>query len=129
VGFYVALWPLIDEPLARFQVGLLGTWITPDNYDNTSTPRCPERTLARKWKERGPTWSQIAKLFNYPFLYGRGLDTRPGIAGGGAMEINTVPRFEAEDSNGRIYDRLPKLPFPVDEEGRSILVQEVTYYS
>ncbi|MHC4146911.1 MAG: hypothetical protein ACYSUD_19335, partial [Planctomycetota bacterium] len=38
------------------------------------------------------TWSKIGKLFNYPFIYGRGLDARPGRMGGGAMEINTVPR-------------------------------------
>jgi hypothetical protein len=75
------------------------------------------------------TWSKIGKLFNYPFLYGRGLDARRGKAGGGAIEINMVPRFEAKDSNGRIYAKLPKLQFPADEQGRSILVQEVTYYS
>ena len=38
------------------------------------------------------TWSKIGKLFNYPFIYGRGLDARPGNMGGGAMEINTVQR-------------------------------------
>ena len=46
------------------------------------------------------TWSKIGKLFNYPFIYGRGLDARPGIMGGGAMEINTVPRFDAKDAEG-----------------------------
>lgn len=259
IGFYVAVWPLIDEPLAGFQIGLPSTWILPDNSDNKTKPLCPEGTLARKWKPRGPTWgsvfqtieggvgywagnhfrygppkfsmngtpqcydyeigspgwsffysdealpddrlgiaqlsnrllippdgitfegnlngeflgytwmalpftdpetgdpptgdqswtcflsaanfkgpiaffipetwSKIGKLFNYPFLYGRGLDARPGVAGGGAIEINTVPRFEAKDDSGRIYAKLPKLQFPVDEHGRSILVQEVTYYS
>jgi len=259
IGFYVAVWPLIDEPLAGFQIGLPSTWIIPDNSDNKDKPLCPEGTLARKWKERGPTWSsvfqtieggvgywagnhfrygppkfsmngtpqcydyeigspgwsffysdealpedrlgiaqlsnrllippdgitfegnpngeflgytwmalpftdpekgepptgdqswtcflsaanfkgpiaffipetwsKIARLFNYPFLYGRGLDSRPGVAGGGAIEINTVPRFEAKDSAGVIYAKLPKLQFPVDENGHSILVQEVTYYS
>lgn len=259
IGFYVAVWPLIDEPLAGFQIGLPSTWIIPDNSDNKTTPLCPEGTLARKWKPRGPTWSsvfqtieggvgywagnhfrygppkfsmngtpqcydyeigspgwsffysdealpddrlgiaqlsnrllippdgitfegypngeflgytwmalpftdseegqlptgdqswtcflsaanfkgpiaffipetwsKIGKLFNYPFLFGRGLDARPGKAGGGAIEINTVPRFEAADLTGQIYAKLPKLQFPVDEQGRSILVQEVTYYS
>jgi hypothetical protein len=259
IGFYVAVWPLIDEPLAGFQIGLPSTWIIPDNSDNKTTPLCPEGTLARKWAPRGPTWSsvfqtieggvgywagnhfrygppkfsmngtpqcydyevgspgwsffysdealpddrlgiaqlsnrllippdgitfegcpngefigytwmalpftdpetgelptgdqswtcflsaanfkgpiaffipetwsKIAKLFNYPFLYGRGLDSRPGIAGGGAIEINTVPRFEAKDSTGTIYAKLPKLQFPVDEEGRTIMVEDVTYYS
>ena len=259
MGFYSAVWPLIDQPLADFQIGLPSAWITPDNSDNKDQPLAPEGTLARTWKERGPTWSsvfqtvegglgfwagnhfrygppkfsmnatpqcydyevaspgwsffysnealpdnrlgiaqlsnrllippdalpfqgnpngeflgytwlalpftdptngdlptgdqswtcflsaanfkgpiayyipetwsKIGKLFNYPFLYGRGLDARPGIMGGGAMEINTVPRFDARDAQGIRYAKLPKLQFPVDAEGRAFLVQDVTYYS
>jgi hypothetical protein len=49
--------------------------------------------------------------------------------GGGAMEINTVPRFDAPDAQGTTYSRIPKLQFPVDAEGRAHLVQDVTYYS
>lgn len=259
MGFYAAVWPLVKEPLAGFQIGLPSTWIIPDNSDNKDQPLCPEGTLASKWKPRGPTfrdvfqtieggigywagnhfrygppkfslngtpqcydyeigspgwsffyfdaalpddrlgiaqisnrllippdgltfegnpdgeflgyawmalpftdpttgdpptgeqwwtcflssenfkgpiaafipetWSKIGQLFNYPFLFGRGLDARPGIAGGGAMEINTVPRFEARDARGALYVKLPYLQFPVDEQGRAILVQDVTYYS
>lgn len=259
MGFYAAVWSLVDKPLANFQIGLPGAWIQPDNRDNKDKPLAPEGTLARQWKERGPTWdtvfqtvegglgywarnhfrygppkfsmnatpqcydyevgspgwsffysntalpdnqlgiaqlsnrllippdglpfagkpngefmgyswmalpftdayagdpptgdqswtcflsaknfrgpiayyipetwSKIGKLFNYPFLHGRGLDSRPGIMGGGAMEINTVPRFDSKDSSGTIYSKLPKLQFPVDADGRSILVQDVTYYS
>ncbi len=66
------------------------------------------------------TWSKIGKLFNYPFLYGRGLDARPGVMGGGAMEINTVPRLESKDARGTTYSKLPKLQFPVDAEGRPV---------
>ena len=259
MGFYSAVWPLIDQPLANFQIGLAGCWITPDNSDNKDKPLAPEGTLARKWLERGPTWasvfqtvegglgywagnhfrygppkfsmnatpqcydyeigspgwsffysskalpddrlgiaqlsnrllippdgltfqgnpngeflgytwmalpftepttgdpptgeqswtcflnaanfkgpiayyipetwSKIGKLFNYPFIYGRGLDARPGNMGGGAMEINTVPRFDAKDARGIVYSKIPKLQFPVDEEGKALLVQDVTYYS
>ena len=259
MGFYAAVWPLTDQPLADFQIGLPSSWIQPDNSDNQDKPLAPEGTLARQWKERGPTWSsvfqtvegglgywagnhfrygppkfsmnatpqcydyevgspgwsffysnealpdnrlgiaqlsnrllippdalpfqgnpngeflgytwmalpftdpttgdpptgdqswtcflsaanfkgpiayyipetwsKIGKLFNYPFIYGRGLDARPGIMGGGAMEINTVPRFDSKDSQGTIYSKLPKLQFPVDAEGRAFLVQDVTYYS
>jgi hypothetical protein len=259
MGFYSAVWPLIDQPLADFQIGLAGSWITPDNSDNKDQPLAPEGTLARTWKERGPTWesvfqtvegglgywagnhfrygppkfsmnatpqcydyevgspgwsffysnealpdnrlgiaqlsnrllippdalpfqgnpngeflgyswmalpftdpstgdlptgdqswtcflsaanfkgpiayyipetwSKIGKLFKYPFLYGRGLDARPGNMGGGAMEINTVPRFESRDGQGTVYSRIPKLQFPVDNQGRTFLVQDVTYYS
>jgi hypothetical protein len=75
------------------------------------------------------TWSKIGKLFDYPFIYGRGLDARPGNMGGGAMEINTVPRFQSADSRGVVYSKIPKLQFPVDDQGRSLLVQDVTYYS
>lgn len=75
------------------------------------------------------TWSKIGKLFNYPFIYGRGLDARPGNMGGGAMEINTVPRFDGRDANGVVYSKLPNLQFPVDDQGRTLLVQDVTHYS
>ncbi len=264
MGFYSAVWPLIDQPLANFQIGLAGCWISPDNSDNKDKPLAPEGTLARKWPERGPTWgsvfqtvegglgywagnhfrygppkfslnatpqcydyevgspgwsffysnealpdnrlgiaqlsnrllippdalpfepaslrsptsslflgytwmalpftdpttgdpptgdqswtcflsaanfkgpiayyipetwSKIGKLFNYPFLYGRGLDARPGNMGGGAMEINTVPRFDGQDAKGVVYSKIPKLQFPVDSQGRTLLVQDVTYYS
>ncbi|MGO9923550.1 MAG: hypothetical protein ACLQIB_53715 [Isosphaeraceae bacterium] len=259
MGFYSAVWPLIDQPIADFQIGLASAWITPDNSDNKDKPLAPEGTLARRWPERGPTWdsvfqtvegglgywagnhfrygppkfsmnatpqcydyeigspgwsffysnqalpdhrlgiaqlsnrllippdalpfhgnphgeflgytwmalpftdptttdpptgdqswtcflstanfkgpiayyipetwSKIGKLFNYPFIFGRGLDARPGVMGGGAMEINTVPRFDSHDNRGEIYSKIPKLQFPVDEQGRAYLVQDVTYYS
>ncbi len=259
MGFYAAVWPLAEQPLADFQIGLPGSWIMPDNSDNKDKPLAPEGTLARHWKERGPTWdsvfqtvegglgywagnhfrygppkfsmnatpqcydyevgspgwsffyhnealpdnqlgiaqlsnrllippdavpfqghpngeflgyswmalpftdpapgdpptgdqswtcflsaanfkgpiayyipetwSKIGALFKYPFLHGRGLDARPGVMGGGAMEINTVPRFDAGDGRGGSYSKLPKLQFPVDAEGRAWLVQDVTYYS
>ncbi len=259
MGFYSAVWPLIDQPLADFQIGLAGSWITPDNSDDKDQPLAPEGTLARTWKERGPTWdsvfqtvegglgywagnhyrygppkfsmnatpqcydyevgspgwsffysnealpdnrlsiaqlsnrllippdalpfegnpngqflgytwmalpftdptagdpptgdqswtcflsaanfkgpiayyipetwSKIGKLFKYPFIYGRGLDARPGNMGGGAMEINTVPRFDSKDAQGVVYSKIPRLQFPVDSQGRAFLVQDVTYYS
>ncbi len=260
MGFYAAVWPLIDEPLARFQIGLPSTWISPDNSDNKDVPLAPIGTHARdSWPERGPTyesvwqtvegglgywarnhfrygppkfsmnatpqgydyevgspgwsffyhnealpdnqlgiaqlsnrilvppdalpfqgnpngeflgytymalpftapvagdpptgdqawtcflsasnfkgpiayyipetWSKPGKIFNYPYIYGRGLDARPGKIGGGAMEINTVPSFQALDAKGNAYSKLPKIQFPVDDQGRSILVQDVVYYS
>ncbi len=259
MGFYSAVWPLVSQPLAGFQIGLPGTWILPDNSDDKDTPLAPKGTLARTWKERGPTWgsvfqtvegglgywrgnhfrygppkfsmngtpqcydyevgspgwsffysnealpdnrlgvaqlsnrllippdglpfqghpngeflgytwmalpftepttndpptgdqswtcflnaanfkgpiafyipetwSKIGKLFNDSYLYRRGLDARPGIIGGGAMEINTVPGFAGTDSHDTIYTKLPKLQFPVDAQRRAYLVQDVTYYS
>lgn len=75
------------------------------------------------------TWSKVGKIFNYPFIYGRGLDARPGTMGGGAIEINTVPRFDATDAKGVVYSKIPRLQFPVDKDGRTTLVQDVTFYS
>jgi hypothetical protein len=259
MGFYSAVWPLVDRPLAHFQIGLASAWITPDNSDNKDQPLAPEGTLARTWPERGPTWesvfqtvegglgywagnhfryglpkfsmnatpqcydyevgspgwsffyhnealpdnqlgiaqlsnrllippdalpfqgnpngqflgytwmalpftdpatgdpptgdqswtcflsaanfrgpiayyipetwSKIGKLFKYPFIYGRGLDARPGNMGGGAMEINSVPRFDSKDAQGIVYSKIPKIQFPVNNQGRALLVEDVTYYS
>jgi len=262
MGFYSAAWSLIDQPLAQFQIGLASGWILPDNSDNKDQPLAPEGTLARTWKERGPTWgsvfqtvegglgywrgnrfrygppkfsmnatpqcydyevgspgwsffydtealpdarlgiaqlsnrllippdalpfegkpegkffgytymalpftapaagadgrapigdqawtcflstanfkgpiayyvpetwSKIGEIFHYPFLFGRGLDARPGQMGGGAMEINTVPQIVVQDEAGVGYSKIPALRFPVDRQGRAVLVQDVTYYS
>ncbi|GAA0880793.1 hypothetical protein GCM10009119_37630 [Algoriphagus jejuensis] len=258
IGFYTAVWPLVEQPLAGFQIGLPGNWITPDNPDNKDIPCCPEGTIARTWAPRGPTWSSVfqtqegglgywrgnryhygspkfsmngvADCYNseiasagWPFFYraealpddqmgiaqlsnrlvvppdgitfegdlegrflgythmmlplteakaiptptgdqswtlflnsenfkgpvafyipemwsrlskdykaieGMGLDAREGtMGGGGAMEINTVPSFEMIDKNGDLFIKIPQLQFPVNEQGQSILVQDVTYYS
>ena len=59
MGFYAAVWPLVDQPLADFQIGLPSSWIQPDNSDNKDKPLAPEGTLARTWKPRGPTWSSV----------------------------------------------------------------------
>lgn len=75
------------------------------------------------------TWSKIGKLFNHSFAFGRGLDSRFAVSGGGAMEINTVPFFSAEDKNGISYSKIPQLNFPVDENKRTILVQDYYMYS
>jgi len=271
MGFYSAVWPLLDEPVANLQIGLASAWILPDNSDNKDRPLAPKGTLARTWPERGPTWdsvfqtiegglgywarnhfryglpkfsmnatpqcydyevgspgwsffysntalpdhqlgiaqlsnrllippdglpfavgvkagrvgveewrgkflgyswmalpmteaqeggggaptgdqswtcflnaanfkgpiafyipetwSKIGTLFNEPFLFGRGLDARPATMGGGAMEINTVPRYDSKDRSGVVFSKIPRLGFPVDERGRAVLVQGVTYYS
>lgn len=257
ISFYSAIWPLVDKPLANFQIGLPGTWIIPENSD-AHFPLCPKGTLARdNWPERGPTWGNVfqtvegglgywdgnrfrygppkfsmngtpscydleiaspgwsffynsaslpdsemgvAQLSNrilvppdgltfegnpngqflgyawmaLPFMdakegppptgdqswtlflnasnfkgpvayyipetwskisknyqadYGRGLDARPGEMGGGAMEINTVPRMDLKISGDSVFYKIPKLQFPLDDQGRTILVKEVKYYS
>jgi len=75
------------------------------------------------------TWSKIGQLFSYTYDYGRGLDARPGMIGGGAIEIGLMPRLEAQDTSGAVYAKIPALQFPVDDSGRTILVRDVTFYS
>jgi hypothetical protein len=260
IGFYSAVYPMLPESIANFQIGLAGTWITPDNSDNLTQPLCPPGSYARdNWeKGRGPTfkdvfqtiegglgiwgstqfragytspkfqivgvpdcytgnylispgwansttatpdnkmgvaqisnrllippdgitfkgkpngqlfgyswmslpfsdvkketpptgnqywtlffalsnfkgpvafiipesWSKISA--NYPFDYNRGLDSRGGRSGGGAQEINTVPYFEMKDSSGTTYSRIPEFLYPVDNNNKTVLIQDVRYYS
>jgi hypothetical protein len=78
MGFYSAVWPLIDQPLARFQIGLAGAWVTPDNSDNKDQPLAPVGTLARTWPERGPTWSSVFQTVEGGLGYWRGNRFRYG---------------------------------------------------
>jgi hypothetical protein len=73
------------------------------------------------------TWSRISR--RYPPAAGRGLDARPGLVTGGAIEVNTVPRFVSRDAAGTIYTRIPRLQFPADRDGRTILIHNLTHYS
>ena len=75
------------------------------------------------------TWAKISE--NYPFDHGRGLDARPSTknAFGGTMEINTVPKLNAYDSNHHYFCKIPQLQFPVDSLNRTILSKDVTFYS
>ena len=60
-------------------------------------------------------WSRISR--RHPPAVGRGLDARPGLITGGAIEVNTVPRFISQDTKGTRYTRIPRLQFPADEQG------------
>lgn len=73
------------------------------------------------------TWSRISR--RHPPAVGRGLDARPGLVTGGAIEINTVPRFISRDGKGEAYSRIPRLQFPADAQGRTILIHNLTHYS
>jgi hypothetical protein len=60
VSFYTAAWSLINAPLVDFQVGMPGTWIIPNNRENSTIPLCPVGTYARdNWDERGPTYQEV----------------------------------------------------------------------
>ena len=73
------------------------------------------------------TWSRISR--RHPPAVGRGLDALPGLVTGGAIEVNTVPRFIGQDRQGATYTRIPRLQFPADEQGRTILIHNLTHYS
>lgn len=68
------------------------------------------------------TWSRLSET--YKPATGRGLDVLPAVAAGGAIEINTVPSI----AFGEFY-KIPALQFPVDGDGRTILIHDLTYYS
>lgn len=73
------------------------------------------------------TWSRVSR--RYPPAIGRGLDARPGLVTGGAIEINTVPRFISQDDKGTTYTRIPTLQFPVDAQNCTVLLHNMTFYS
>jgi len=64
-----------------------------------------------------------------PELAGMGLDTRPGYMGGMASEIGYMPMVEVIDEDGTLYSKIPQLRFPVDENGHTILSEDLKAYS
>lgn len=72
-------------------------------------------------------WSKMSQ--NYATAVGRGLDALPGVASSGAIEIGGVPQFVGKPVSGSTYHRIPQLRFPVDKDGRSVLMQNMTSYS
>ena len=68
------------------------------------------------------TWTRISQ--GYPPAVGRGLDTLSGLVTGGAIEVNTVPRF----TDGE-FAKIPRLQFPADKDGRTVLIHKLTHYS
>lgn len=122
---------------------LLGyAWMAlPLTKPKTSTAGLPIPTGNQCWtlfvntkNAKGPiafyapaTWSRIS-LRHAPAI-ARGLDARPGLVTGGAIEVNTVPRYVGKDSNGATYTRVPRLQFPVDKDGSTVLVHNLTQYS
>ena len=73
------------------------------------------------------TWSRISRQHSPAIA--RGLDARPGLVTGGAIEVNTVPRFVAKDAQGATFTRIPRLQFPADGDGRTVLIHKLTHYS
>lgn len=56
VSLYSVAWPLLEQPVAGFQIGLASTWILPDNQ-SFKEPLVPHGTVARDhMPERGPSF-------------------------------------------------------------------------
>lgn len=72
-------------------------------------------------------WSRMSR--NYEPAVGRGLDTLPGIAESGAIEINTVPQLMSEPVGDATYARIPQLQFPADGKGQTVLMHKIMAYS
>ena len=140
-------WLLVPPDGLTFQKGTCGelfgyAWMAlPLTPSKTTTAGLPVATGDQSWtlfinaqNFKGPvafytpvTWSRISR--RHPPAVGRGLDARPGLVTGGAIEVNTVPRFISQDAKGTHYSRIPLLQFPVDEQGRTILIHNLTHYS
>ena len=107
-GFYSAVWPLVDQPLAGFQIGLPGTWILPDNSDDKDTPLAPEGTRARTWKERGPTWSSVFQT----------VEGGLGILGGQSFPLRPAEvQHERHAAVLRLRSRLARVVFLLQQRG------------
>ena len=72
-------------------------------------------------------WARMSR--GYPPAVGRGLDTLPGIADSGAIEIGAVPQFVSDNIQGTTYARIPQLHFPADKNGQTVLMHKLTVYS
>ncbi len=73
------------------------------------------------------TWSKLSQ--NYLTIKGRGLDALPAIVDTVAMEIASVPCFEAKDSRGTTYAKIPKVYFPFDQSGKTTLARNIKLYT
>ena len=59
VSLYSSAWPLLEQPLRDFQIGLASIWIVPENR-KINEPLLPTGTFARDhWPERGPSYRDV----------------------------------------------------------------------
>lgn len=112
----------------------IGSLINPNKAQMTQTGDQTWTLFINAQNFKGPIafyipdyWSRLSD--NYKVIVGRGLDAQPAIMNGGAMEFNTVPYFEATDVNNINYSKIPQLQFPVDENGQTLLMEGIYFYS
>ena len=143
----ISPWLLVPPDGLTFRDGTCGelfcyAWmVLPLTEAKAATAEPPVTTGDQSWtlfinaqNFKGPvafytpaTWSRISR--RHAPAVGRGLDARPGLVTGGAIEVNTVPRLTSQDAGGTRYARVPQLQFPADDQGRTILIHKLTHYS
>jgi len=73
-------------------------------------------------------WAELSK--EYAFVEQRGLDTKQLLRGdSGTMEFGFGPALKAKDNKGDYYYKIPQIQFPMNAEGETLLMQDLTYYS
>ena len=71
-------------------------------------------------------WSQASQA--NPYQRGLTLDARPGMAYSLAQEWNSVPYFETTDASGTTFSKIPRLQFPADANGQTVIAQDFSTY-
>jgi hypothetical protein len=56
---YVAIWPMLERPLDRLQVGLPGTWMVPDNRGYTHALLPPDNAIRIIAPDGAPAWENL----------------------------------------------------------------------
>jgi hypothetical protein len=73
-------------------------------------------------------WVELSK--KYAFIEGRGLDVKPYIQDQAAtMEFGNTPALQAKDNNGDIYIKIPQIQYPMNNEGNTLITQDLVAYS
>ena len=108
MGFYSAVWPLTDQPLANFQIGLPSAWITPDNSDNKDKPLAPKGTTGAAVEGAGADLGQR--------LPDRG--GRTGLLGGQPLPLRPAQvQHERHAAMLRLRGRLAGLVLLLQQRG------------
>jgi len=72
-------------------------------------------------------WSDLSQTDRR--IAGLGLDANGGRITSMAAEWGAIPLAQGKDTTGTVYTRIPKLRFPVDANGRTILSQDLRAWS
>lgn len=73
------------------------------------------------------TWTRLSRA--YPTVFSRGLDARSAWLETMAMEFSSLPLVEIKGSDGKSYQRIPRIRFPLNEDRLTYLAQDFSAYS